>query len=253
MSGFFDEILIGLLLLVIGLLAAAFLQTRHRTKREGTEQRLKMELLENHYQELLERYEKKSVLVHDMRNHLHAMAQMLEQGCVRETIDYISEIIGEMRQSGSMVYTGNKMLDSILNRKLQEAREAQIQVRCECDDMRTLNLSLGEICALFANLLDNATEAAARCTAGEERRIDMACRKQGRMLVVTLANSVGEETEREPKALSRTADHDLHGFGMISVKKVIGSHDGYMKAGMYDGMFRLVLYLVGFPDHCLQE
>lgn len=247
-NGFWYEALICLLAVCILLLAAILYRMNRRSKNENRMWQLKMDLLENNYQALLEVYEKKSVFVHDTKNHLLAMAKMLEDGQESEILVYIAQMTGEIRKSGNVVCTNHKMLDSILNRKIQEAREARIEIQCAYDDMRNLKLTLSEICSLFANLLDNAIEAAGKCPDGAERRIDVACRKQGRMLVVSVSNSVPEENRLEPDALLRTtkADKEMHGFGMISVKKVISGHDGYMKADIRDNRLYIVVYLVGF-------
>lgn len=248
MNGFRYEGIIGLLVICIILLAAELYWMMRRTKKEHRTWQLKTEMLEDNYRALLELYEKKSVLVHDMKNHLLAMAKMLEEGHKEETLAYIAQITGGIRKSGSVIHTNHKMLDSILNQKFQEAREAQIDIQCAYDDMRDLKLDLAEICSLFANLLDNAIEAAGKCPDGAERRIDVACRKQGRMLVVSVSNSVPEEVKLEPDALLRTtkADKEMHGFGMISVEKVISGHGGYMKADIRDHRLYIVVYLVGF-------
>lgn len=248
MNGFWYEALICLLAVCILLLAAILYRMNQRAKNENRMWQLKMDLLENNYQALLEVYEKKSVFVHDTKNHLLAMAKMLEDGQESEILVYIAQMTGEIRKSGNVVCTNHKMLDSILNRKIQEAREARIDIQCAYDDMRNLKLTLSEICSLFANLLDNAIEAAEKCPVGTERRIDVACRKHGKMLVVSVSNSIPENNRHEPDMVFQTtkADKERHGFGMISIKKVIESHDGYMKVDVRESRFCVVAYLVGF-------
>lgn len=250
MNGFWYEWLICLLAVCTLLLAAGLYGMNRKSKKENRMWQLKIDLLENNYQALLGIYEKKSVLVHDMKNHLLAMAKMLEDGQKEEILAYIAQMTGEIRKSGNVVCTNHKILDSILNRKIQEAREAQIEIQCAYDDMRNLKLTLSEICSLFANLLDNAIEATEKCPVGTERRIDVACRKHGKMLVVSVSNSVPEENRHEPDMMFQTtkADKERHGFGMVSIKKVINSHDGYMKVNVRENRFCVIAYLVGFQN-----
>ena len=80
MNRFGYEGIIGLLVICIILLAAGLYWMMCRTKKEHRTWQLKTEMLEDNYRALLELYEKKSVLVHDMKNHLLAMAKMLEEG-----------------------------------------------------------------------------------------------------------------------------------------------------------------------------
>lgn len=240
--------------IIIVLLILGIYVTRRKAKKKSLTQQLKIEMLENNYEALLQMYEKKSILVHDMKNHMLAIAKMVEENQEKDVLAYITQITGEMRQSRKVVSTNHKMLDSILNMKFQEAQEARIKVQCKCDDMRNLKLTLVEICALFTNLLDNAIEANRRLPPGAERKLDVACRKRGVMLIVSVINPVRmeEDTEAEKHIPSETAekdqnkDKDMHGFGLLSVKKVIKGHDGYMKTDVRDNMFHIVVYLIGF-------
>ncbi len=219
-----------------------------RAWKECRIRQLKIEMLESSYESLLEMYEKKSVLVHDSKNHMRAVAKLVEEGQEEEALAYLSQLAGLMRESRSIVRTNHKMLDSVLNMKLQEAQEAQIEIRCVYDDMRNLKLTLVEVCALFTNLLDNAIESNNRCPAGEQRKMDVACRRRGNMLVVSVSNPVCVEAVQETEVFFKTAkeDKDMHGFGMLSIRKVLENHDGYMKTDVRDGIFHIVIYLTGF-------
>ena len=93
---------------------------------------------------------------------------------------YIVQIVGEIQKGENIVWTNHKILDLVLNMKFQEARKAQIKVRCKSDDMSGLELSAAEICSLFTNLLDNAIEASLKCPEGMERRMNVVCKRHGR-------------------------------------------------------------------------
>lgn len=102
---------------------------------------LKATMLERQYQELLEPYRERMILIHDMKNHMRSIGEMIKQG---------------------------------------KTENAQIKVSCSCDDMSGLTLSSIEMCALFANLLDNAVEAARKCPPDREPRINLQCAKRER-------------------------------------------------------------------------
>lgn len=233
--------------LIIAFLVLGISVTRCKAKKDRLTQQMKIEMLENNYETLLQMYEKKSILVHDMKNHMLAIAKMVEER-QEGVLVYIAQLAGEMRHGINFISTNHKMLDSILNMKLQEAWEAQIKVQCKCDDMGNLKLTLVEICALFTNLLDNAIEANKRLPAGMERKMDMVCRKRGTMLIVSVSNPVwtGADTEDEIPLKTTKEDKDMHGFGLLSMKKVVGSHDGYIKTNISNNKFHIVAYLTGF-------
>ena len=313
--------------LVAGALALGLYLVRRRAKKEKLADRLKIEMLESNYQTLLRMYEKKSILVHDTKNHIRIIAKMVKEGREEEALDYLAQIAGEMQQCTGAFYTSHRMLDSVLNMKYQEAEQYGIKVQCQYDDMRGMKLTLVEICALFTNLLDNAIEANLNCPAGVERKIEMACRKHGKILVISVSNPIWETSVSRENALreddsrnnqsaadismgdkpvtnrfmadtsagdnpvknqsagntssgnnsmgnhaagnlsgrnrfpEKQADSegkrmfpttkkakDMHGFGMLSIQKVLDSHGGYMKTDIRDQQFRIVVYLNAFQS-----
>ncbi|MCI9435994.1 MAG: GHKL domain-containing protein [Lachnospiraceae bacterium] len=279
--------------ILAGLFALGIFLLGRRAKKQSLADKLKIEMLENNYQALLEMYEKKAVLVHDTKNHMRAIAKMLMDGREEGALAYITQITGEMQQDSGAFYTNHRMLDSILNMKYQEAAQHGIRMQCRYDDMREMSLTLVEICALFTNLLDNAIEANLNCPAAAERKIEMICRKHGNMLIVTIVNPIGdiprrkepegdvlagntsaeedsgegqypgnhftenalmEKASRKPVTERRAAfrttkkDKDMHGFGMVSIRKVLDSHGGYMKTDIQNHQFRIVVYLTAFKS-----
>lgn len=167
-----------------------------------------------------------------------------------EALEYIEEILGELGKCGSMIQTHHTMLDLILNRKLQEAQAAGIPVRCEYDDMSGLELTTMELCALFANLLDNAIEANERCSEETERRLEVECRRRERMLIITVQNRMtAEAAGKGIRILERTEkDKPGHGYGMKSIRKVVNSYGGSIEADIKGNLFQIKVLLSGFGE-----
>ena len=95
-------------------------------------------MLEENYQALLKVYDEKSILIHDMKNHLQTISGMIKEVKLEDCEAYIAQIIGEIRKGENTVWTNHKILDLVLNMKFQEARKAQIKVRCKSDEMSDL-------------------------------------------------------------------------------------------------------------------
>lgn len=175
------------LLLFIALLAGIW---KHDTNIENRMLQMKMSLLEDKYQTLLENNSEHAILVHDIRNHLRTVSTMLEQKKPEEAAQYLFQLNGEIETGASVTWSNHEMLDLILNMKFREARKAQIAVDCHCDDMKALTLKPAQVCALFSNLLDNAIEANMKCPPGTKRWIVLKCTRREKMLVVSLSNPV---------------------------------------------------------------
>ena len=215
---------------------------KHDAAIENDMLQLKMSLLEDKYQALLENNSRHAILVHDIKNHLRTVSTMLEQKKQEEAVQYISQLSGDIGDAASVPWSSHEMLDLILNMKFQEARKAHIAVECHCDNMSGLSLKPVQICALFSNLLDNAIEANMECPPDMERKMVLLCTRRERMLIVTLSNPVAGI----PKAGMAKRGKEPHGFGMRSIQKVIDSYHGYRQIEMSGNEYRISIYLAAF-------
>lgn len=116
--------------------------------------------------------------------------QMVLAGKNTETNQYIKELNGGSEKKTISAYTNHKMMDLILATKEKEAETRQIRFQCESDDLSGLCLKDSEICALLANLLDNALEAADQC---EKGWISLKFRRREKMLVIVSENSIMDQ------------------------------------------------------------
>ncbi len=237
--------ILGILLIV---LALCFNVVRQKAEEESRIQQTEIRMLEGNYQALLEVYDEKSILIHDMKNHLRTISGMIKEVKLEDCEAYIVQIVGEIQKGENIVWTNHKILDLVLNMKFQEARKAQIKVRCKSDDMSGLELSAAEICSLFTNLLDNAIEASLKCPEGMERRMNVVCKRHGRKLVVSVSNFMEKEMDgQEMQSLKTTKKEEKqHGFGLRSVKRTIREREGCMKVKVLGKQFQIILYLNGF-------
>lgn len=239
----------GMFFVCLALLLSLFAWKAIRQRQEEEKQlhRQEIQMLEKGYEQVLKGYREKSILMHDVRNHLRTIQTMLSENSKEECQSYIAQLAGEMPKKWSMVWTNHKILDLVLNMKFHEAEAAQIKVRCQSDDLSGLVLDSVEICALFANLLDNAVEANVRCPEGMERKIELQCKKQGSILIVAVSNPVPDSSQAA-EGLFRTEkqDKNLHGFGMFSIERVLRHHGGNLKAEVLQNWLKILVYLDGF-------
>lgn len=223
---------------------------KHGAETESKLQQMRASMLESNYQELLEEYNKRAILQHDMKNHMRVIHTMISRKKTEEASVYIAQITREMESGEDAVWCNHEMMNLILNMKFQEAGRAQIEVECRCDDMSGLTLTSVEICALFSNLLDNAIEANKKYPEGMKRRMAVLCARREKMLMISLSNSMKKEMPDRRRSFFETTkeDRELHGFGMRSVQKVIDSHQGHMKVDVKDDELCIVIFLAAFEE-----
>ena len=233
---------------LVGILIIAN-QIQKKVEEKEIAQEWKLKLMEKKYQEMRIAQKEKEKLLHDTKNHMKAIQLLAEKKDTQEILHYIEKFYEKAEKNEWCEWTGNTMLDLILNNKICMAKQEKIQLKVTCDKLTDLNLSSLEICTLFANLLDNAIEANKKQEEGRERWIHLICRRQGYMLGITIINPV-KETFDSDNGFPDTSKEDKtwHGIGLYSIQSVMEEHDGNMRFWAENGIFKQVLNFTAFTQ-----
>lgn len=98
--------------------------------------------------------------------------------------------------------------------------------------------------SLFANLLDNACEAAARMPEGKGW-IHVKIRKANDMVFISLANSMAKEPKRRGERLISDKPADgLHGLGISSAARAAEKYGGELGYQYGNGIFTVEVYFL---------
>ena len=222
-----------------------FIQKR---KERGRLLRLRMNMMECDYRELLKIYEEKEILLHDIKKHMQAIRGMAEEGRNQEILCYLDEMNGVLQKGRNRNLVNHDLVNLILNQKFREAEDAGISLRYEMTDLSGLLLKPTEVCALFSNVLDNAIEANLKNAEDTERWINLICMRKEQLLIVFIANPMAEKKIRYAGGIPETTKQDKreHGFGMRSIRQVVKLHDGHMLIETENEIFSLTVCLKGF-------
>lgn len=83
----------------------------------------------------------------------------------------------------------------------------------------------------------------------EDRWIRLSLKKQKCMLAIVMSNPSDEKINSEDGLPDTTKEDKIrHGLGLYSVKRMLDAYDGHMKFYTQEGIFRLIIDLVGFED-----
>lgn len=139
----------GLLLLLFILLFEIDLrQRRSRLERELLNQKL----LEEKYESLNELYTRNARLYHDLNNHLNTLYHILDgNDDTQKAREYIRTISKPIRDLRKVTWTGNDIVDVVLNSKLHMFENAgipyQIDVNCPAES----GILPSDLCSILSN------------------------------------------------------------------------------------------------------
>lgn len=188
----------------------------------------------HYYGELERKYRESRKVFHDMKNHLQAVEQLYQEKNKEAGDNYTQDLYHLLNKLGEKYYSSNHMLNIILNEKLSAATEAGIQVTAEVGDARFDDIKDIDITTIFANLLDNAVEAASK--AGEGAYLQLKVDTVQDFRVIHIRNSRAEKEKQGRR-------HE--GLGLVNVRCTLEKYHGSLEVSMTEREYRVSVMVPG--------
>lgn len=180
------------------------------------------DLIESQYVRAQNFYAENAKLYHDIKHHLRALERLLQNGDQREALAYIESVQEPLQCKMIPVHTGVDIVDTVIYEAKEKAEQRNILLQVETPILPSgLKLEDREFCVLFANLLNNALEAAK-----EQIRLNIAI--TAGFLVIEMQNDYKEKpvvknnhfvSEREQGSLA-------HSWGMKIIEQIVEKYQG---------------------------
>ena len=190
------------------------------------------EILQKYYAEVESMYTKMRGWRHDYRHHIQAMKVHAAKGELASIVSYLDMLDENLTNVETVVKTGNRMADAILNSKLSLAAEREITVRTDTNIPVALSMSELDLCIVIGNLMDNAMEACMELPA-EKRLIRLYMEMKGHYLYISLTNTAGGKKKQSFK----TTKGSGHGLGLSRVDAIVKKYGGYVTRASEDEAF----------------
>ena len=180
------------------------------------------ELIESQYVRAQNFYTENAKLYHDIKHHLRALERLLQNGDRREALAYIESVQEPLQCKMIPVHTGVDIVDTVICEAKEKAEQRNILLVVETPILPSgLKLEDREFCVLFANLLNNALEAAK-----EQIRLNIAI--TAGFLVIEMQNDYKEKpvVKNNHFVSEREQDSLAHGWGMKIIEQIVEKYQG---------------------------
>lgn len=216
------------------ILVAVVVLSRHEKLEE--EQTL-WQMRNQYYQHLDESQKQVRRLRHDMANHLTVLAS-LEGDAMHQYLEQLSCL--PAMQSGHR-YCENSVVNVVLSAKSTIMEDEHISVELNIAVPEIMPLSDIDLCALFANSLDNAIEANLKLPQ-PQRRIALKAAIDKGFFALKLNNAMdGTLNIKEGKIVTTKADREFHGFGLTGLQDIAKQYGGSLHIENDKNEFRLLV------------
>lgn len=205
----------------------------------------KKQLLKEHYRILENKYDKTNQILHDVKNHLICIFRLAEHRNYEQVLHYIQSMQKDIDKLGYIVISGNKVVDIILNHKMEKMKRERILFHHEMEEVQLDFIRSKDIVTIVSNLLDNAIES---CMQSEDKHIVLKMYSFNNHFVVF---KVTNGCDHKPllkggQLLSRKRSNQCYGYGMNNIHRTVHKYGGSM-TWKYDDSERKFHVVVMLP------
>lgn len=203
-----------------------------------------LQMQSQYYIELDQAQKRFASIHHDMKNHLRTASHLAETSASNlALVNYLHDVAGDIEEIETVISTLNPHLDSILNLKIAELKQAHIRVDVDIHIPSGLKITFEQSVVLFGNLLDNAREA---CLAlpSADRYVTLNLTYSNEALFIQMRNSADSANDWDDGLpVSSKDDSFFHGLGLKNVRKMVEENGTMMlKSGADDFLVTIILY-----------
>ncbi len=193
------------------------------------------------YENINEIHNKLRYVYHDLKNHMICIKSYETK---EEIISYINNLESHINDFEKFKNTGNKTLDIILGEKTYLCKKYNIEFEDNINISKLSFIQDIDICAMFANALDNAIEACLNIDNEIEKRIEVKATYINGFAIIKFINTkVNDIKFIDERIKTSKDDNKIHGIGLASIKYIASKYDGEIIVNYSDNEFILKIMI----------
>lgn len=189
------------------------------------------ELLSSQYNELHSSYISYRRLRHDLKEHIQIIDTLLSKGETKELSDYTKKLTDDWNKLSSRTFCDVPAVDIVLADKYNSSVSMGIKTEFSVSGIKESGADRIYLCSIFANLLNNALEAAANCSKTPYISLNSGIRIN--YLVIKCENSI-------PDTIKEKENPDEHGYGLGIVENLCSQLGGDFTHSSDDNKFTAI-------------
>lgn len=245
LAGYPAECFVLLLIALLSFISLLWCITVLAKQRTLEQQGMLMEINRRYYESMEQQHFEIRRLKHDLANHLQTLSALPKE----QRDSYLADLAANDAVSETLSYCGDTTVNAILTVKKNRMDRYGIRLESAIDIPLPLPFHRTDICALYANALDNAIEACKQ-TQESKRLIVLRSKAQKGLFCLEIQNPVPETSSSVLSRVSKDnsipttkADKANHGIGLQSIREIVKRYDGLLEIKTENGIFDLFFYI----------
>lgn len=201
---------------------------------------IKKDMENEHFQNVLKINEQYRCFMHDINSYFNSFRLLALDGENEKIVKIIDELKGEIQEKTTrVIYSSNPVLNAILSERISKAKEEGITLSLFVEKFLKIDfISDADMISMFGNLLDNALEAALKCSPGNRSVNVKLFMGTNYFLIFHIENSYVEMTKKEgTRLISTKQDSKHHGLGVGIVKSLAEKYGGTLNLDEKEDLF----------------
>ena len=195
-------------------------------------------MLEEKNKKALIFYNERNILIHDIENHFIVLVGILKRDGADRALAYISDIRKSCLDINKKIDTGNIVVDTLIEEKINRAIEHNIRIKIISDDISDSFINDRDWCSILANLLDNAIEACKKVEG--KRKIDVRIENRSFGIMLYMENSCSElMIGNNGRLITSKKNIGEHGIGLQSINYALEKYEGKIVYEYKNDFFRV--------------
>lgn len=182
-------------------------------------------------------YRNQRQTIHDHKNQIQTIYDLLTCGNTSAAIDYIQKLQGMQTTRIFTVNSHHPIVDAILNHKYQVAQEHGIDFQIQVNDLSGVSLETHALVVLLSNLMDNAIEGC--CRLSGDRIIQCSIIADDGLFVSVRNTSLPVEIGGDTIPTSKSPKEE-HGFGLQRIRLILKQLQAEYNFSYENGWFTFV-------------
>lgn len=187
------------------------------------------------YKQIENAYNDMRTLKHDISNQLDVITDLISRNDKKSAEAVIKSISLQLENVNAVCYTGEPIIDSVINIKLKYAHELGINITKRIK-IAAFDLDKIELCRAIGNVLDNAIEGCQRSGLSEQH-IYISIQQIDDKIVVEITNTAADVDLNNLQTSKK--NRSAHGIGLSSIQNSVDKLNGYMKCDFKNNIFSL--------------
>lgn len=190
-----------------------------------------------YYQYVSENYEIQRQEIHEFKNQLDCILEMLNHGEYAQTQTFLKNITENLDDRIDCIDTKNAIINAVLNQKYRTALKKEILMVFQLQNLSENQIKDTDIVTILSNLIDNAIETCEKCNGQKRIKVKIKL-NDAKDTIISVKNSVPKGYKFDKNHIvTNKKNKRIHGYGIKNIINIVEKNKGHYNIECSDNEF----------------